>query len=498
MKYVGIDLGTTYSCISVLDEVGKEPKVIDVMGKQTTPSVVYFKDDGTIVVGMSAKNRRKMYRDNVIEFAKRYMIREGHTFSVAGKSYTPVDISSYILRELFNSFKKSYPNDEFRCTITCPAGYDLATRNLVKDAAQKAGIGEVSLVNEPTAAAISYCESEGFTQGGLMVFDLGGGTLDVTVLYRHGDGTYDVIASEGKDELGGMDWDNEVESEIYRQASESLGISVDELKSDKNISSAIDTKAEEIKKELSVMDFEEEIEIGDDYINFVLSQADFEAKTKSHLDVALSLIGNVLEHVNEQAQQRGIDSFSIDKVVLVGGSCYMPQVTNGIENQYPQFKGKIVMHEPDLAISKGAAHYSRMTNDSQYKEHEGEVLREALSRTFGTDVLINGVTVCDNLLFKNDPIPTEIVRVYSLRKGQTRVSNKVFVNAARDKNLQANVPVEDCKVMNDFDMELPFVADDGEPVEITFSVSTEGILTATGRCRDFVTSCIVTLADKPQ
>ncbi len=493
MKYVGIDLGTTYSCISVLDEMGSEPKVVDVFGKPTTPSVVYFKDD-SVIVGMSAKNRRKMYSDKVIEFAKRNMIHPDFRYNIDGKEYTPVDISSFILKELFAAFKKVYPNEDYKCTITCPAGYDLAIRNLVKDAAVKAGIGDVSLVNEPTAAAISYCEAEKFKKGGLMVFDLGGGTLDVTVLYRNSNGDYDVIASEGKDELGGMDWDKEVEKEIYRQTSEYTGTSVDELKSDINIKTAADTKAEEIKKELSIMDYEEEIEIGDDYINFVLSQADFESKTKSHLDVALSLIKNVMSLVPAQLEKRNITDFSLDRIVLVGGSCYMPQIRNGIEAQYPEFKDKIVMHEPDLAISKGAAIYSRLMNGS---DSDNGIVTEALSRTFGLDVLVdNKYIICDNLLFKNDPIPCEVVKMYSLHPGQRVAEVNVFMNACRDRETQQQVALEECVQLGKFVMEVPFEVTGHEPVEITFSVSTEGILTATGRCRDYKKSCVVSLKER--
>ena len=498
MKYVGIDLGTTYSCISVLDEMGRDPKVINVYGKSTTPSVVYFKD-GTVVVGASAKSRRKLRPEKVVEFAKRNMIKPGFQYNIDGAIYTPVDISSFILKELFDSFRKEYPTDDFICTVTCPAGYDPKIRGFVKDAAVKAGIvteeekdTKLKLVNEPTAAAISYCESEKFEKGGLMIFDLGGGTLDITVLYRDENGKYEVLASEGKDELGGMDWDEEVEKEIFHQLSESTERSVEDLKSDVNTRNDANTLAEDIKKDLSTMDYEDEIEVGDDNINFTFSQSEFEKKTETLLNSALTLIETVRNLAVAQAKERKIPDFTIGKLILVGGSCYMPQISKGILERYPEFTGKIAMHEPDLAISKGAAFYSRMSGSPD------KVVKEILSRTFGVEVEDRNnpsYHYCDNLLFKNDTIPNFKDGTYYIYPPYRYISIKVLMNYCRDKDTQKTEEIKNCTVLNEFILELPEPPKERESVYVKFEVSVEGILTVTAKCQNVSNHCEVRIKD---
>ncbi len=511
MRYLGIDLGTTYSCISELDELGTTPKILEVNGSATTPSVVWFRDDGTAVVGSMAKRKVRSDPDATVELAKRFMGTD-KKWTIYGKDYTPVNISAIILKELFSAYKAK-TSDPCKVVITCPANYTASQRELVKEAAKEAGIDDTSIINEPTAAALSYAMSSGKDKGGVLIYDLGGGTLDVTALYYDKvNNHYEVMASDGKVKLGGADWDQVIEEEMFKQLAESTGKSVDDLKNDVKVYAPVRFESENIKKSLSTGDYEEDIYMGPADCFFSYSVKKFEADTAGLLDSSLDLFASVLSAVEKNKDQHKVQ-YNVDAVVLVGGSSYMPQVKSGIIAKYPQFADKIWVHDPDHAISEGAAYYARISKDipvdaapEPTSSADGAIttgtveptkpgFTEVLSTTFGTDVEFGNGVLCDNLLFKNDVIPSTIVKIYTIQPGQSMISNKILLNGCRDRDTQPTCPMSDCQLLGDFDIKLPQRATKREEVKVTFIARVDGTIYCEGECMGVISKATVSPED---
>jgi molecular chaperone DnaK len=349
----GIDLGTTYSALAALNEIGKPEIVPDTEGNRITPSVVCFNGGDSITVGLEAKNKLKTDPTDVVQFVKRKMADPSHRYLVAGAEYSPVQISAFILKKLKDDCVQH--GDVEDVVITVPAHFNEVERKSTMDAGKIAGLNVLGVVNEPTAAAVYYA-SQNPMNGNVVVYDLGGGTFDVTILNLNGD-QMDVLASKGNGHLGGVDFDNLL---TRRAANDSKSKNGKMLFPDAFIEAFPSESSNESKSYYTVMERAEKAKKvisakgkgairgsasnGDFYSTVVTSE--FEEMISSHLMTTEMLLENALEDA-------GLSVSNIDKVLLVGGSTRIPKVSQMLESFFgfaPEQLGN-----PDEVVALGAA-----------------------------------------------------------------------------------------------------------------------------------------------
>ncbi|MCW2702319.1 MAG: chaperone protein DnaK [Blastococcus sp.] len=348
-RAVGIDLGTTNSVVTVLE--GGEPTVIaNSEGSRTTPSVVAFAKNGEVLVGQSAKNQAVTNVDRTIRSVKRHMGTNWHTEEIDGKKYTPQEISARILQKLKRDAETYLGEPVVDAVITVPAYFEDAQRQATKEAGDIAGLNVLRIVNEPTAAALAYGLDKGETEQTILVFDLGGGTFDVSLL-EIGDGVIEVKATAGDNHLGGDDWDQKVMDHLVKTFNVSNGI---DLSKDKLAMQRLREAAEKAKIELS----------GAQSTNINLPYITAGADGPLHLDVTITraefqrLTQDLLERTrapfNQAIRDAGISVGQIDHVVLVGGSTRMPAVTD-LVREMTGGKEPNKGVNPDEVVAIGAA-----------------------------------------------------------------------------------------------------------------------------------------------
>lgn len=350
----GIDLGTTYSVLTRLDESGT-PRVIpnNAEGKDTLASAVYFPEDGDPVVGEQAKEFRDTEPDRVIECAKRYIGRdgaEGRKYEIDGKVYDPIDISAMYLKRI-KAYAEEQGYDVQNVVITCPAYFKDPQRVATKQAAEIAGMTVMNIVNEPTAAALAFCKDEFPEDKRIMVYDLGGGTFDVSIIEftKRQDGTakVDVVDSMGNDQLGGQDWDRILGEMLSEMVAEEAGISVEDIESDPELKAQITCKCEDTKIKLTAMPKTTVlVNCNGDKIKINVTREAFEERTASKVQETIDFVTALLNKCNY-----GPDD--IDIVLLVGGSTFMPMIPEAVKKIFPE--DKVKSYEPNLAVAKGAA-----------------------------------------------------------------------------------------------------------------------------------------------
>jgi len=348
-RAVGIDLGTTNSVVTVLE--GGEPTVIaNSEGSRTTPSVVAFAKNGEVLVGQSAKNQAVTNVDRTIRSVKRHMGTDWKTNEIDGKRYTPQEISARILQKLKRDAETYLGEPVTDAVITVPAYFEDAQRQATKEAGDIAGLNVLRIVNEPTAAALAYGLDKGETEQTILVFDLGGGTFDVSLL-EIGDGVIEVKATAGDNHLGGDDWDERIVTHLVKTFNAANGI---DLSKDKLAMQRLRESAEKAKIELS----------GAQSTNVNLPYITAGAEGPLHLDVTITraefqrMTQDLLERTrapfNQVIRDAGISVGQIDHVVLVGGSTRMPAVTDLVREltggKEPNKGGN-----PDEVVAVGAA-----------------------------------------------------------------------------------------------------------------------------------------------
>ena len=348
-RAVGIDLGTTNSVVTVLE--GGEPTVIaNSEGSRTTPSVVAFAKNGEVLVGQSAKNQAVTNVDRTIRSVKRHMGTTWQTDEIDGKKYTPQEISARILQKLKRDAETYLGEPVTDAVITVPAYFEDAQRQATKEAGEIAGLNVLRIVNEPTAAALAYGLDKGETEQTILVFDLGGGTFDVSLL-EIGDGVIEVKATAGDNHLGGDDWDQKVVDHLVKtfNASNSIDLSKDKLAMQR-----LREAAEKAKIELS----------GAQSTNVNLPYITAGAEGPLHLDVTITraefqrMTQDLLERTrapfNQVIRDAGISVGQIDHVVLVGGSTRMPAVSD-LVRELTGGKEPNKGVNPDEVVAIGAA-----------------------------------------------------------------------------------------------------------------------------------------------
>ncbi|WP_296003341.1 Hsp70 family protein, partial [uncultured Veillonella sp.] len=323
-KVIGIDLGTTNSCVAVME--GGEPTVItNQEGARTTPSVVGFAKNGERLVGQLAKRQAVSNPENTIISIKRHMGTD-YKVTVEGKSYTPQEISAMILQKIKADAEAYLGEPVKQAVITVPAYFTDAQRQATKDAGAIAGLEVLRIINEPTAAALAYGVDKD-EDGKVLVFDLGGGTFDVSIL-ELGDGVFEVLATSGNNHLGGDDFDQRIMNYLIEEFKKETGI---DLSNDKLADQRLKEAAEKAKIELSG--------VASTNINLPFITAD--ATGPKHLDVTLTrakfeeltadLVQATIEPTRKAMQDAGLSASDIDKVLLVGGSSRIPAVQDAIK-----------------------------------------------------------------------------------------------------------------------------------------------------------------------
>lgn len=372
-RVFGIDLGTTYSCIAYIDEYGKPVVLKNSDGDLTTPSVVMVETEGNVIVGSEAKRSLEIDPDRTVQFIKRKMGKEDDTFMLNGREYSAPELSAYILEKLVND-----ANEELRqqgviengeeikdVVITCPAYFGMQEREATKTAGEIAGLNVIDIINEPTAAAISYGAMGSEKNETVLVYDLGGGTFDITVMNINGN-EISVVCTGGDDTLGGKNWDEALIDYLVERYQEEFGDDEDPTEQDEALATLYG-QVETWKKALTAREKVNVVVSGESGNRHkeVLTREQYDEITKN----LLTRTKNLLDDVLRTAEKSGYPLEKIDKVLLVGGSSRMPQVAKMIAEEYHVIP---TLQDPDEAVAKGAAVYG--TNEKAFKDF---VLSEA-------------------------------------------------------------------------------------------------------------------------
>ena len=441
-KYIfGIDLGTTYSCIAYVDETGRATVVKNKEGTNTTPSVVNFADPSLVVVGQVAKETAVIEPKNTCSLVKALMGRSGFAINYNGEDLSPEIVSSYILRKIASDAGEILNTEVKDVVITCPAYFGTAERTATKNAGEIAGLNVIEIISEPTAAAFYYGCAKAEGEKTILVYDLGGGTFDVTVM-RIGSDRIEVICSDGNHQLGGKDWDIQVMNYLEAQFCSETGY---DGEFDEYSQQDLRLKAEKAKQYLtakekaSVM-----LDVGGKHARVSLSRETFD-------EITQMLINESIEKTDDAIAVAESKGYKIDEILLVGGSTKMPQVKKIIMEKYG-IEPKVL--EPDEAVAKGAAIYALgayeiKVDEWKEKVESGEVditdenvkeqvekyqeeatvstaimpslggkrlsesidLSLAATKSYALKVLVKEEEKCFNMIIKNSPMPNNVISI---------------------------------------------------------------------------------------
>lgn len=449
MKEVfGIDLGTTNSCVSTISEDGLPIVIKNSDDEFTTPSVVYYDEESDdCYVGKEAKSGMGGSPEQTIAFIKREMSNPNYRREVNGKVVSPVEVSALIVKKVMDDANEQRSYEGLppikKAVITVPAYFGAMERELTAQAGEIAGIEVLDLLNEPTAAALSY-GTKGLEGKTFMIYDLGGGTFDISIMSMK-NGVLTTLSTDGDHKLGGVDWDIAL-LDFALQAC-GLDVTYDDIKGERESAKMI-LAAEVCKKNLSKSD-KATIKLiykRKPYLKEI-SRSVFEEITADLVESTIDMMHHALKIAREP-----LTASDIDEIILVGGSSYMPMIKKRLQKEF-NCELRLDMFEPDRAIAQGAAlHAAKLQGDSGVKVVLGEDMG---ARSYGTDVRTEDGVMIQNILLRTDPLIYENTFYFSTTvEGQTSASISLYENTSieelvsvkkttkiMDKSLVWNTPV---------------------------------------------------------
>jgi actin-like ATPase involved in cell morphogenesis len=364
----GIDLGTTNSCIAYVDEQGELVVIPNSEGESTTPSVIYFENAENVVVGQAAKEVVALYPDRCVSTIKRAMGDPFWEMVILGQTYKPQDISSFVLRKVVQDAASFTGQDIKDVVITCPIHFGVNEKEATRQAGVLAGLNVLDVISETTAAVLAYGVEQTEDQA-ILVYDLGGATFDITMIHVT-DREMSVICTGGDQQLGGKNWDDAIVNYLAQEFANVTGTSAESLLDDQETYQELLTAAERCKKTLSTgQTVKQAVRFGGERVKVELTRATFDKITQSMLEHTFSMTDQVIEN----AERKGFPK--IDKLLLVGGSTYMPQVIETITKRYPF---DVRQFDPNLAVAKGAAIYGFMQRHPSACPRQADSLRDPL------------------------------------------------------------------------------------------------------------------------
>ena len=459
-KIIGIDLGTTNSCVAVLE--GGEPQIIaNNEGMRTTPSVVAFTKDGERIVGEPAKRQAVTNADNTVISIKTHMGTD-YKVSAEGKEYTPQEISAIILQKLKADAEGYLGQQVTEAVITVPAYFTDAQRQATKDAGRIAGLDVKRIINEPTAAALAYGMDKLDEEKKILVFDLGGGTFDVSIL-EIGDGTFEVLATAGNNRLGGDDFDKVIIDYLADEFKKAEGV---DLRSDKMALQRLKEAAEKAKKELSStmssninLPFITATASGPKHMNIDLSRAKFN-------ELTADLVEKTMEPTKRALADAGLSVSEIDDVLLVGGSTRIPAVQEAVKKFIGKEPHKGI--NPDECVAAGAAIQAGVLTG----EVNDLLLLDVTPLSLGIETMGNVMT---KIIERNTTIPTKKSQVFS-----TAADNQtaVDIHVLQGERSMAY----DNTTLGRFQLsEIPPAPRGIPQIEVTFDIDANGIVHVTAK-----------------
>lgn len=470
----GIDLGTTNSCVAIVGDDGMPIIIKNLEDEYTTPSVVYYDESGEAYVGREAKNGMKSAPERTIAFIKREMSNKNYSREIDGKLKTPDGVSAMILKKVVDDANEQRSYEGLppikKAVITVPAYFGNNERGLTRRAGEIAGLEVLDLLNEPTAAALSY-GAKGLEGKTFMVYDLGGGTFDVSIM-RMKNGVLDTLSTNGNHKLGGVDWD--ISLLDYALRTSGLGVSYEDIKNDKE--AAVMLQAAEIcKKNLSKSE-KATIKLiykRKPYLKEITRQT-FEELTEELLDKTIDIVRYTISIAREK-----ITGDDIDEIILVGGSSYMPMVKKRLLQEF-KCDIRLDLFEPDRAIAQGAAIHAASLEGQ--KTHV-KIGNDMGSRSYGVKTCISewgekvGVV---NLLKRTDTIVYEgMIQLQTRIDGLTSVPLQIYENASTENH------VELCKslLIEEKMLTWGFSVPKGTELQVHVKRGTDGIIHVWGVCQ---------------
>lgn len=523
----GIDLGTTYSCIAKIDEHGQPVVLSNIEGYQTTPSVVYFESSENVCAGENAKDAIPLNPDRVAVLFKRVMGDEHYRFKVDGKEYRPQQLSAFVLRKLADDAEIACGQKVEEVVITCPAYFGIAQKEATKQAGELAGLKVHGVIPEPTAAAIAYgmrAEKDEV----VLVYDLGGGTFDITLIDIRKE-KLTVLTTGGDAKLGGGDWDKVLSDYLASKVAEARDESIELVQGDKEFNATALIAAEDIKRKLTnLTKTTQMLSFQGERVKIELTRDDFEAMTAALLGRTIAMVRDTMRIAAEKGHPKPT------RLCLVGGSSFMPQVRKALEAEFPGLE--MQLEDPNQIVAKGAALFGLTTalenraleisnefGAAGFKKDFAEVApaerAEAIRKAAlefslppskaaalvgrrASDITSRGfaIQVFDEtrnkdmgylLVHVDDSVPaTPDPVVFGLKYDDQKAAGLVvFETERRTSKQDTAIELAECKQLGDGTVELDRGYPRGTPIEVTLGLSSDGTLDVSAVHKESGRSC---------